>query len=122
MKMFNVYKHPVNGYQAVKQGFCWPAFFFGGVWALVSKMWGIAGLIILACIALTIAQSAMAAGDAGMAALFGLVWQVAVWVTVGYNGNEWRSKNLVGKGYFVEKVGVSAANKEAAIAVAAGGA
>jgi hypothetical protein len=121
MKMFTVYKHPVNGYQAVKQGFCWPAFFFGGIWSLVSKMWGITGLILLAAILVSAVEISIASADAGSAALFSFVMSMGLAVIIGYNGNEWRSKNLIGKGYFIEKVGVSAANKDAAIAVAAGG-
>lgn len=34
-----VYFHPKKGYVFVKQGFSWPAFFFGALWALVRKMW-----------------------------------------------------------------------------------
>lgn len=33
------YFHPVKGYVHVKQGFSWPAFFFGSFWALVKRMW-----------------------------------------------------------------------------------
>ena len=41
MKTFKVYEHEIYGYEAVKQGFSWPALFFGFIWALVKKLWKI---------------------------------------------------------------------------------
>ena len=35
MKVFTVYKHESKFYEAVKVGFSWPAFIFGGWWMLV---------------------------------------------------------------------------------------
>ncbi|PCJ61630.1 MAG: hypothetical protein COA65_01390 [Rhodospirillaceae bacterium] len=49
MKTFDVYKHPIQGYQAVKQGFCWPALFFTIIWAFAAKMWAL-GFTILGII------------------------------------------------------------------------
>ena len=46
MKTFHVFKHPVEGFQAVKEGFSWPAFLFTGFWAFVKKMWGLCFIII----------------------------------------------------------------------------
>jgi len=42
MNIYDVYNHPVYGYSAVKQGWCWPAFIFTWIWALASHLWGIA--------------------------------------------------------------------------------
>ena len=39
MKEFNVYSHPIYKIDAVKSGWCWPAFFFSGIWALISRLW-----------------------------------------------------------------------------------
>jgi len=44
MRTFNVYKHPTQGFEAVKVGFSSPAFFFGIIWMMVKKLWGFAGL------------------------------------------------------------------------------
>ena len=39
MKAFAVYQHPTHGFEAVKRGFSWPAFFFGVIWMLIKKLW-----------------------------------------------------------------------------------
>ena len=57
MKTFNVYKHPTQGIEAVKIGFSWPAFFFGIIWMLVKKLWGLAGMWFAAYIVLSLIES-----------------------------------------------------------------
>ena len=37
MKTYKIFKNPTGQYEAVKQGWSWPAFFFGGIWACVKK-------------------------------------------------------------------------------------
>lgn len=37
---YRVYKHPVKGYAAVKEGYNWTAFLFGPVWLLYKRLWG----------------------------------------------------------------------------------
>ena len=46
MRSFNVFSDGGGDYRAVKQGWCWPAFFFGSIWALFSGMW-LAALLLL---------------------------------------------------------------------------
>ena len=41
MKTYKIFKNPTGQYEAVKQGWSWPAFFFGGIWACVKKIWGL---------------------------------------------------------------------------------
>ena len=36
-----LYFHPKHGFVAVKQGFSWPAFFFGSLWALARRAYGL---------------------------------------------------------------------------------
>ena len=48
MKTYKIFKNPTGQYEAVKQGWSWPAFFFAGIWACVKKMWGLGiGIIIV---------------------------------------------------------------------------
>ena len=47
MTTFDVYRHPTLGYEAVKRGFSWPAFFVGPIWALSKRMW-VGGALLLA--------------------------------------------------------------------------
>ena len=44
MKTFNVFSHPVQGFEAVKVGFSWPAFLFGSLWMLDKGLWRLSGL------------------------------------------------------------------------------
>ena len=40
MAIYDVYQHPRSGkYRAVKQGFCWPAFFFFILWAFSRRLY-----------------------------------------------------------------------------------
>ena len=46
MATYDVYQHSKTGkYQAVKKGFCWPAFFFGGLWAFSRRLY-LVGIVI----------------------------------------------------------------------------
>lgn len=46
MRSFNVFSDHNGDYRAVKQGWCWPAFFFGSIWALFSGIWLVAFLLL----------------------------------------------------------------------------
>ena len=45
MKQYAVFQHPTSGYEAVKNGWSWPAFFFTWIWAFVKRLW-LVGLIV----------------------------------------------------------------------------
>lgn len=64
----------------MKEGFCWPAFFFSALWALYNRMWLAAAGIFLAEIAISSIFSLLGADDVtqlvisiGLAALLGVV-------------------------------------------------
>ncbi len=112
MKTFRVYKHPTQGFEAVKVGFSWPAFFFDMIWMLVKKLWGFAGIWFCIYVAYAIVDSVIE-GPFGIFVL--LVVTLAIWLIPGFKGNEWRESNLSSRGYeHVETV--SANNPDAAIA------
>ena len=70
MKTFNVYKHPTQGIEAVKIGFSWPAFFFGIIWMLVKKLWGLAGAWFAVYIVLSLIEKVTdQSGEGGAQAL-----------------------------------------------------
>jgi hypothetical protein len=112
MKTFHVYGHPAQRYEAVKQGFSWPAFFFNIFWALVKKMWGIFSLFLGISILLGLAFT----GGSDAEAVTG-VGNVVLMVIFGAKGNDWRKRKLVKHGF--EKLDiVEAKTKDAAIALA----
>lgn len=52
MKQYKIYANPQGTYEAVKQGWSWPAFFFSFIWAMVKKMWGLGVGVLVAFFAL----------------------------------------------------------------------
>jgi len=121
MKAFSVYSHPTRGYEAVKHGFSWPAFFFGPIWILMKRLWGIFfGLWFLAYMGLVLIQSVTntAQSDSGAQALVRLMLAggyLALWLVPAFKGNSWRVVNLIKRGYELIAM-VNAETPDAAIA------
>ena len=114
MKQYKVFKHPSGTSEAVKQGWSWPAFFFSFIWAMVKKIWGLGVGVLIGTLVFGFIVGAAGGGEGGDA----LINIVAIIVNVifGMNGNSWREKNLISRGY--EQVDtVTAANPEGAIAL-----
>lgn len=110
MKQFKIFLHPTGQQEAVKQGWSWPGFFFGPIWALVKKLWGLGAGLLVTVIVLSVFPS-----DSGLGMLATLV-TLAIYIICGVNGNKWREGNLVSRGYdHVDTV--SASNPEGAIAL-----
>lgn len=122
MKTFNVYKHPTLGIEAVKVGFSWPAFFFGIIWMLVKKLWGLAGAWFVAYIVLSLIEKVTdQAGEGAAQALVYLILAAGyftLWLIPAFKGNSWREQNLSKRGY--EKLAtIHAETPDAAVAQAA---
>lgn len=122
MKTFNVYKHPTRGIEAVKIGFSWPAFFFGIIWMLVKKLWGLAGVWFAAYVALSlIEQVTDQSSEGGAQALVYLIIAAGyftLWLFPAFKGNKWREENLSKRGY-EQLTTVQAETPDAAVAQAA---
>ena len=99
MRTFDVFKHPTQGVQAVKQGFGWPAFFFAGIWAFVKRMWGIGFAFFGILFALILIETAFEQEGSEGGVLIMLLVQVALFITVGVKGNDWRRGNIVKRGF-----------------------
>ena len=57
MKQYKVFIHPSGTSEAVKQGWSWPALFFGFIWAMIKKMWGLGvGVMIGAILLIAIVE------------------------------------------------------------------
>ena len=116
LMQYDVYKHPVIGYEAVKQGFSWPAFFFNWLWAFVKKMW-IEGLVIIGVyvIVYIIAETCPVKGGPEIIII---VVQLGISIFIGKMGNEWRRDSLKKRGFEHLKT-VFAESPDAAIAIVA---
>ena len=118
MKTFNVYRHPIQGLEAVKVGFSWPASLVGPIWMLVKKLWGLFGLWLALYIALSLVEAVTdkseQGGDQALVYLLLAAGYSALTLVPGFKGNKWREKNLVRRG-FVMLGTVQAETPEAAI-------
>jgi hypothetical protein len=103
LKPFNVYKHPIHGFDAVKVGFSWPAFSFGFFWMFTKKLWTLGVLWVVLYIVAEMLLSAPVAVSSGLTQgiLFAisLVVYLALWLVPAYKGNEWLERHLIRRGY-----------------------
>lgn len=103
MKTFNIYKHPTLGFEAVKVGFSWPAFFFGWLWLLSKKLWGFAGAVFGTILLLLAFAALVGASDARDATVVGYlviaIGSLALVLLPALKGNDWRETNLSKRGY-----------------------
>ena len=76
----------------VKEGMCWPAFFFSFLWAVWHRMWWIA-LALLAAAGIPAVLTALGANGAA-----GVIFAVAVAAFVGGAANDWRARALERRG------------------------
>jgi len=95
VNVYQIFKHPEKGYQAVKRGFSWPGFFFGFIWAFSRQLWLPAILLLLFSIAVDAFFWTVLRGAHGFAAVVGLLYS---WF-VGANGNFWRARSLEAWGF-----------------------
>lgn len=116
MREFRIYANPQGSYKAVKQGWSWPAFFFGFIWALVKKMWVLGFGLIVLFFGLGFIGG-FAGGDVEQAMnVITSLGSIVVAIVFGVNGNRWREKNLTSRGFECKDT-VTAANGEGAIAL-----
>lgn len=93
MKFFDVYKHPEKGYQAVKQGFGWPAFFFSAFWAFAKHLWAFGLFISVGIILFWFVGMIFWDGYTGEVLLVN-GFAIGFHYFIGVYGNDWRRKNL----------------------------
>lgn len=118
MKTFNVYRHPIQGHEAVKVGFSWPAASAGPIWMLAKNLWGLSGLWVAMYFTLSLVETVTETSEPSGAQVLLYLLLVAGYFTLGlvpgFKGNKWREKNLVRRGF--EMLGtVQAETPEAAI-------
>lgn len=108
MKKFDTYRHPehkggtrgrttfwgAREIEIVKNGFSWPGFFFGPVWALAKRLYPHAAVLLLIDIGLVVAVRDDVLAISG---------EVAVKVVVGLMGNAWRRQELSSHGFHLEE-------------------
>ena len=115
MKTFQVFKHDVKGYDAVKDGFSWPGFFFTGIWSLYRQLWWLFGVVIGIVVLSNILQQGMIeAGGFTAARVFDAMVNLGIGFIVGFKGNQFVVDRLIKQGYIHIRT-VEANNKTEAI-------
>lgn len=112
MKTFDVYSRSNKGYEAVKKGFSWPAFFFNWIWALIKGLWMIAlgfiGVYILLGILYELSN------QNPILEIFSNIFLSILVIMFGVKGNDQYRNNLLKRGF--NKIGtVNATGTTAAI-------
>lgn len=118
---FAIYERYLNNereLQAVKNGFSWPAFFFGAIWAWTNGMVGVGFALLFLAIFLNILGNTLIVSSIGMGGVFiYLLISIGVLIWVGSSGNTWRKTSFEKKGYKLVKGCVSASSPSEAIQV-----
>ena len=118
MKRFDVYRHPdkkggtrgrttfwgSREIEVIKNGFSWPGFFFGPVWALAKRLYPHAAVLIVIYVALIAAP---------LHDWIAISSEIAVRVLVGLMGNDWRRRELARHGFRLEETVECATDGEA---------
>lgn len=103
MRTFNVYKHPTEGFEAVKIGFSWPALIFGVFWMLVSSLWLFAALWFVMLISLRVIEEVLFRQEPSLPQILFLLVTIVVslilWLVPAFKGNGWRDAKLTKQGY-----------------------
>jgi hypothetical protein len=119
MKTYKIFVNPQGTGEAVKQGWSWPGFFFNIIWALIKKMWVLGVVLVIVFFALgfievSIEVSSGKEAAAGISAITSIL-NLIMAVIFGVNGNKWREKSLLSRGFDYQDT-VDAQNPEAAMA------
>jgi len=123
MSSYKVFKHPIEGFEAVKSGFAWIAP-FNPVWPLFRGLWMLFITYIFVILVLTSIDALIYGPDdfidisnANNLQWIFLIIQFIIFVSPGFKGNEWTENNLKKKGYVFD-CSIDAKNKTEALIVA----
>jgi len=118
MRKFQVYTHPSLPAEAVKVGFAWYGLGFGMFWMLSARLWWLFALWLLALTAISSLQilAALSVEPASFEWIGYVITavQLGMWVTPGFKGNEWRTQELIRRGFSLSNT-VAAKSKRKAI-------
>ena len=96
----DVYSHPVKGFESVKYGFSWPAFFLGFWWSLYKRLWLNALLFWLIAFAFGFVLGfALAVMNITVSPFTFYLLGFPINLIWGVNGNHWVRQKLVKSGY-----------------------
>ena len=123
MSSYKVFKHPIEGFEAVKSGFAWLAP-FNPVWPLFRGLW----ILFITYMFFILVLASIDAQIYGLVDVIdienanNLQWilfiiQIVIFASPGFKGNEWTANNLQKNGYVFD-CSIDAKNKTEALIVA----
>ena len=123
MSSYKVFKHPVEGFKAVKSGFAWLAP-FNPIWPLFRGLWMLFIIYIFFILVLASIDAQIYGLDdfiditqANNLQWIFLIIQIVIFASPGFKGNEWTVNNLQKKGYIFD-CSIEAKNKDDALFLA----
>ena len=123
MSSYKVFKHPEKGFEAVKSGFAWLAP-FNPIWPLFRGLWMlfityIFFILVLASIDAQIygLNDVIDIKNANNLQWIFFIFQIVIFSSPGFKGNEWTANNLQTKGYIFD-CSIEAKNKDDALFLA----
>lgn len=104
MHSYKIFKDPLGVYEAVKQGWSWPAFFFSTIWAFIKRIWWLGfGLLLLSLLLPSLIATNLQdmPQEQAIATINGIgsVVSIIIGFILGLYGNRLREKNLLSRGY-----------------------
>ena len=123
MSSYKVFKHPEKGFKAVKSGFAWLAP-FNPIWPLFRGLWMlfityIFFILVLASVDAQIygLNDVIDIKNANNLQWIFFIFQIVIFASPGFKGNEWTANNLQNKGYIFD-CSIEAKNKDDALFLA----
>ena len=123
MSTYKVFKHPENGFEAVKSGFAWLAP-FNPIWPLFRGLWFLFLTYIFVILIITSIDFTFYGfngyidiANADDLQLIFLIIQIIIFISPGFKGNEWTANNLQKQGYIFDCT-IEAKNKDDALFLA----
>lgn len=104
MNDYKIFKSSSGSYEAVKQGWSWPAFFFDILWALIKQLWGVAAIIfaITFIIVILLTPSLQGLPDEQIIHIMNnisFIIGMPLRIILGIFGNRLREKSLLKRNY-----------------------
>lgn len=117
MKTYKIFKKSEVEYEAVKQGWSWPAFFFNIIWAMIHRMWllGI-GMLVSFVLLGYVKGVSTSQEDLDIMNFLINILSISTGIIFGLKGNKWRENKLISYRYqHIDTI--NAGNSDAAIAI-----
>jgi len=89
---YKIFKSPNGKYEAIKQGWSWPGFFFKLWWTLIKRLWYQSLIILVGSLVLGTIEVVLEVNESESLFPF---FSFIVGLILGRYGNQWREKNLL---------------------------